>query len=1481
MTVRRAPAGTATCRDGTALAAPESNPGLVRDCETLLSAKGELDPGGREIFWGTVHEERLDLGEWFGVTVRDGRVRELAWDGVEVADERLAGTVPSGLSGLDALEVLDLWRNDLRGGIPESLKGLSSLRVLDLRENELDAAPLPAWLGEMGSLRELRLDAPAPGPIPAAWSSLAGLEDLGLTGAWGDGKGATGPIPEWLGELGSLRRLRLPAQRLTGRIPLGLARGFDDLDLRYNALEGCVPAQLADAENVKVSRQGTPRQPEMLPACALVVDAGAGREVSAGATVELSATAAGHHGDATLVWSWTQESGPPVSLSGAATASASFAVPARGVADQEFAFSVSVSDAEATSGSATAAVAYRLPGFAGTAAPAVSGAGSHAVVEGDTAVATLAASDPDTAASRLSWRLSGGSDASHFALGGSGSLSFVSAKDYEAPDDADGDGTYAVSVEVSDGLRSATADLTVALVNRNEAPTAEAGPDQSDVSAGATVTLSGSATDPDAGDTLTHAWTQMSGASVELSSPGSASTTFAAPASGGALAFRLRATDAGGLWGEDEVTVTVVPSVTWGDRLSALDVELSDIGIASGVWSDGDTVWVSDWEDPAVRAYALDGGARRSGKDLTELPATRAAGLWSDGSTLWVADFSGAAVQARDLSTGAAASGGLADLDDDGNDAPTGIWSDGSTLWVSDYYDRKAYAYALSDGARASSRDVPLSGASRPFGLWSQGGTLLAADWTGGRVLAYRLSDGTRLAALDIDTSASGNAKPMGLWSDGETLWVSDEQDDRLYAYAVPAPPADTAPAPVVAPLAATGLVASAATATTVSLSWTLPAQPEGVTVSAVEVQRETAGSWTTAATLGAAATTHTATGLAPSTSYTFRVRLATNRGTAESASVTASTAAAAPLAATGLVASGATATTVSLSWTLPSQPAGVTVTAVEVQRETAGSWTTAATLGATATTHVATGLEAGTAHRFRIRLATGSGDADSAAVTASTEAASPVAGFTLVDGDDGADIGALRDGDELAAGLGALEIRADLGAGESVGSVHFALGGAKTVERTENLAPYELFGGQGGEAFGAGTYTLTATPYAERGLGGAAGVAASVSFTVSAPKASVDRDRLALAWRTPRDAFAAPHGSDFAVSVDGAFRAVASASVSGSGVLLALSAPVLADQTVLVDYLGSAMHPLADARGVEVGAWTGLAAENVTGRAAVGIESWLAVRQAPAGRGGVPPWPAADSAPTSLSLASAGLADGDLARLAGMAGLKRLDLSGNALTDVSALSGLTGLASLDLSDNGIADLWPLASLTALRRLDVSGNRIADLSPLSELPRLEVLVADANLVTDAGALTHLVRLEEPGSCGQRGGRSRPAGRSRVAASPGRRRQPGGGRLAAGRSRHAGVAAPAGGRGGAGRAPRAAALAASRGRRPGACHTATGHGGGPVTRSFAGGQGPRSACRRPFSSGARGKTPPRAFPTCGTALCWDGILPVTSARRERA
>ena len=197
-------------------------------------------------------------------------------------------------------------------------------------------------------------------------------------------------------------------------------------------------------------------------------------------------------------------------------------------------------------------------------APVIGSTVSFSVVEGSTAVATLSATDADTDAGDLVWSIpsgsAGGDDRAKFSLSTAGVLAFSTAKDFESPDDADSDGTYEVTVQVSDGTLSDTADIQVTLANLNEAPTAEAGDNQNDVNAGATVTLSGSGTDPDAGDTLSYAWTQTSGNTVTLTDHDKATATFTAPSGLTAdttLEFTLTVTDAGGLAHSDTVTVTV------------------------------------------------------------------------------------------------------------------------------------------------------------------------------------------------------------------------------------------------------------------------------------------------------------------------------------------------------------------------------------------------------------------------------------------------------------------------------------------------------------------------------------------------------------------------------------------------------------------------------------------------------------------------------------------------------------------------------------------------------------------------------------------------------------------------------------------------------------------------------------------------------------------------------------------------------------
>ena len=198
-----------------------------------------------------------------------------------------------------------------------------------------------------------------------------------------------------------------------------------------------------------------------------------------------------------------------------------------------------------------------VPGISG---PEITSGSSFSVEEGETEVGTLTATDEDTQAADLAWSISGGDDEAKFAVTAAGVLSFAAAKDYEAPDDADTDGVYEVTVQVSDGGRTDSADLTATLTNVNEAPTAYAGADQEDVAQGDTVTLSGSGTDPDSGDTLSYAWTQSGTPAVTLSDSDVASPTFTAPtglSADTALTFTLRVTDDEGMYAEDSVTVTI------------------------------------------------------------------------------------------------------------------------------------------------------------------------------------------------------------------------------------------------------------------------------------------------------------------------------------------------------------------------------------------------------------------------------------------------------------------------------------------------------------------------------------------------------------------------------------------------------------------------------------------------------------------------------------------------------------------------------------------------------------------------------------------------------------------------------------------------------------------------------------------------------------------------------------------------------------
>ncbi|WP_103258710.1 PKD domain-containing protein [Tabrizicola aquatica] len=125
-------------------------------------------------------------------------------------------------------------------------------------------------------------------------------------------------------------------------------------------------------------------------------------------------------------------------------------------------------------------------------------------------------------------------------------------------------GTSNADGKIYDYVIGLTGPTTTTVVNTrvevpNTPPTVNAGSDQI-ANSGASVTLSGSGTDPDVGQTLTYSWTQISGTSVTLSGSTSPTPSFTAPTlaigASTVLGFRLAVSD-GIVERTDDVQVTV------------------------------------------------------------------------------------------------------------------------------------------------------------------------------------------------------------------------------------------------------------------------------------------------------------------------------------------------------------------------------------------------------------------------------------------------------------------------------------------------------------------------------------------------------------------------------------------------------------------------------------------------------------------------------------------------------------------------------------------------------------------------------------------------------------------------------------------------------------------------------------------------------------------------------------------------------------
>ena len=204
-----------------------------------------------------------------------------------------------------------------------------------------------------------------------------------------------------------------------------------------------------------------------------------------------------------------------------------------------------------------------------------------------------------------------------------------------------------------------------------------------------------------------------------------------------------------------------------------------------GVAKHNGIFWISAFASRTLAAYQQQDGSRLPTRDISlHSDNVEPTYLWTDGQTIWVSDPIRDKLYAYRLSDGNRQE--TKDITPHAdNRQSTGIWSDGTTIWVADNGEDKLYAYALDGGARQESREFDLHSSNDfPTGVWSDGYTIWVGDEIDGKLYAYFLETGQRRGRLDFNTpSGAGNESIAGITSEEATMWVLDDVDVKVYSY--------------------------------------------------------------------------------------------------------------------------------------------------------------------------------------------------------------------------------------------------------------------------------------------------------------------------------------------------------------------------------------------------------------------------------------------------------------------------------------------------------------------------------------------------------------------------------------------------------------------------------------------------------------------------------------------------------------------------
>ncbi len=279
---------------------------------------------------------------------------------------------------------------------------------------------------------------------------------------------------------------------------------------------------------------------------------------------------------------------------------------------------------------------------------------------------------------------------------------------------------------------------------------------------------------------------------------------------------------------------------------------------------------------------------------------------------------------------------------------PTSVtlsWQDNSASESGFILQRAATAAFLSPVSFPVNASDPrvLNPVTGKYTVNTSGGTLTYTDATAvmGQTYFYRMQ------AIDDFSPQSPLTAPF------QTVALTSGWSNAVQITALPNPP--------------TGVTAIALSPTSVLVSWT----PLGGTGHQYRLQRSPGGAntFTTIATVANGISSYTDTGLVPGTAYDYRI--ITIFGGLNSAPSAIASVTTPPNPATSLTVTGATSTTVSLSWTAPAVGV-VTGYAIQQRLSGAGPFVTVGTVTAPVTTFTDSGLTPLTAYDYQVLAVSG-----------------------------------------------------------------------------------------------------------------------------------------------------------------------------------------------------------------------------------------------------------------------------------------------------------------------------------------------------------------------------------------------------------------------------------------------------------------------------------------------------------------------------